>query len=89
MNWIDKDWDGGTVFIKNKTDMKNDTNKDGIVDWKEACDATTKEADKYWTGFLKKFVEEEYEGGSPRAASRMSIKPKIKVGKRFKKANLK
>ena len=56
--WTDNNFHQGESYIRNKIDMRNDTNHDGIVDYKEAFDATKKEAkdyEEYWRYYCENY----------------------------------
>ncbi len=90
--WVDRNWCSGERFLTHKADMANDTNKDGIVDENEAFREVGKDADAYWTGYLKWYLETKYTDEDLFILWKpddISLQPMIKIGKHFKTVNLK
>ncbi len=86
--WIDSDWCTGELFLMHKADLDNDTDKDGIIDWEEAYAKVQSEARAYWI-WLEYYLKHHYKKYRDWEIDDISLFPKIKVGKNFKKANLK
>ncbi len=86
--WSDRNWCGGERFLKYKADLANDANKDGVVDAKEAAQKVEQEGAAYWEGYLHNYLVSEYKDNGIYDPEDISLKPKVKVGKNFKEANL-
>lgn len=86
--WGDRNWCGGERFLKYKADLANDTNKDGIVDTNEAAQKVEQEGVAYWEGYLHWYLTTQYSDNGIYDPEDISLKPKVKVGKGFKEANL-
>lgn len=88
LGWDDRNWCGGERFLRYKTDMTNDTNKDGVVDSMEAAQKVEQEGMAYWEGYLHWYLVTKYGDNGIYDPEDISLKPKIKVGRNFKEANL-
>ncbi len=87
MAWIDENWCGGERFLKEKTNLKNDENLDGIVNGGEAFKKVQNDSVDYWR-YLSYYLQRHYKGDKGWAIWDICLQPKIKVGKNFKETNL-
>ena len=87
LGWVDRNFDIASIYLQKKYDPNSDRNKDGFVDAQEAYEKAVEEAVYYnkelTDYFLNVYIGPIFEGSAENNLKKLSLIPKIEVGKFF------